>query len=161
MGDPKTPFSIATTPRFLPIPGLLHFTLDPYLIMLNVKQGGIKYHFLSLWYDSTWDWTLVFRAISEHTWLLSLLCEFFTLAFVDDFSQKSGWQQVSSGLQDSSQYSGRSQQCSSLDGLLMSSNFHIFQSLYQSFRDCSKHVNYNSYLCHLHVLYFFSSLARS
>ena len=24
-----------------------------YLIMLNIKQGGIKYHFLSLWYDST------------------------------------------------------------------------------------------------------------
>ena len=38
-----------------PFPGLLHFTLDPYLIMLSVKQGGIKYHFLSLWYDSTWD----------------------------------------------------------------------------------------------------------
>ena len=28
-----------------PFPGLLHFTLDPYLIMLNVKPGGIKYHF--------------------------------------------------------------------------------------------------------------------
>ena len=28
-----------------PFPGLLHFTLEPYLIMLNVKQGGIKYHF--------------------------------------------------------------------------------------------------------------------
>ena len=28
-----------------PFPGLLHFTLDMYLIMLNVKQGGIKYHF--------------------------------------------------------------------------------------------------------------------
>ena len=28
-----------------PFPGLLHFTLDPYLIMLSVKQGGIKYHF--------------------------------------------------------------------------------------------------------------------
>ena len=40
-----------------PYLGLLHFTLDPYLIMLSVKQGGIKYHFLSLWYDSTWDWT--------------------------------------------------------------------------------------------------------
>ena len=26
-------------------PGFLHFTLDPYLIMLSVKQGGIKYHF--------------------------------------------------------------------------------------------------------------------
>ena len=38
-----------------PFPGLLHFTLDPYLIMLSVKQGGIKYHFLSLWYDSSCD----------------------------------------------------------------------------------------------------------
>ena len=26
-----------------------------YLIMLSVKQGSIKYHFLSLWYDSTWN----------------------------------------------------------------------------------------------------------
>ena len=34
-----------------PFPGLLHFTLDPYLILLSVKQGGIKYHFLSLSYD--------------------------------------------------------------------------------------------------------------
>ena len=33
--------------------------------MLSVKQGGIKYHFLSLWYDSTWDWTQVSRAISS------------------------------------------------------------------------------------------------
>ena len=48
-----------------PFPGLLHFTLDPYLIILSVKQGGIKYHFLSLWYDSTWDWTQVSRAIGE------------------------------------------------------------------------------------------------
>ena len=50
-----------------PFPGLLHFTLDPYLIKLSVKQGGIKYHFLSLWYDSTWDWTQVSRAIGEHS----------------------------------------------------------------------------------------------
>ena len=48
-GYPKFPFSIAITP----FPGLLHFTLDLYLILLIVKQGGIKYHFLSLWYDST------------------------------------------------------------------------------------------------------------
>ena len=33
--------------------------------MLNVKQGGMKYHFLSLWYDSTWDWTQVSLAIGE------------------------------------------------------------------------------------------------
>ena len=38
-----------------PFPGLLHFTHDPYLIMLSVKQDGIKYHFLSFWYDLTWD----------------------------------------------------------------------------------------------------------
>ena len=41
-------------------PGLLHFTLDQYLIMLSVKQG-------SLWYDSTWEWTLVSRTIGEHS----------------------------------------------------------------------------------------------
>ena len=56
-GNPKAPFSIATTPRcrggHYSFPGLLYFTLDPYLIMLSVKQRGIKYHFLSLWYDST------------------------------------------------------------------------------------------------------------
>ena len=35
--------------------------------MLSVKQGGIKYHFLSLWYDSTWDLTQVSRTIGEHS----------------------------------------------------------------------------------------------
>ena len=35
--------------------------------MLSVKQEGIKYHFLSLWYDSTWNWTQVSRAIGEHS----------------------------------------------------------------------------------------------
>ena len=37
-----------------------------HLIMLSVKQGGIKYQFLSLSYDLTWDWTLVSRSIGEH-----------------------------------------------------------------------------------------------
>ena len=35
--------------------------------MLSVKQGSNKYHFLSLWYDSTMDWTQVSRAIREHS----------------------------------------------------------------------------------------------
>ena len=35
--------------------------------MLSVKQGDNKYHFLSLWYDSTWDWTLVYWAITKHS----------------------------------------------------------------------------------------------
>ena len=63
-GDPKTPFSIGTTQWNR---GVLHFTLFPYLIMLSVKQGGIKYYFLSLWYDSIWDWIVVSRAIGEHS----------------------------------------------------------------------------------------------
>ena len=68
--DPKAPFSIATTSRcrggVTPFPWLLHFILDPYLIMLNVKQGRTKYYFFSLWYDSTKNWTPVSWAISEH-----------------------------------------------------------------------------------------------
>ena len=41
-GDQKAPFSIAITPRCrkgaTPFPGLFHFTLDTYLILLSVKQ---------------------------------------------------------------------------------------------------------------------------
>ena len=66
-GDPKATFSIlqrGVGEDATPLPGLLHFTLDSYLIMLSDKQGGIKYHFLSLWYDSTRD-----RTIGEHSTL--------------------------------------------------------------------------------------------
>ena len=49
-GEQKAYFSIATTPwcrggRYS-FPGI-----DSYLILLDVKQGGIKYHFKNLWYD--------------------------------------------------------------------------------------------------------------
>ena len=68
-GEPKSLFSIATTPKCRGgcFPGLLHFTLDPYVIMLSVKQGNIKYHFLSLWYDATKDWTPFSRTIGKHS----------------------------------------------------------------------------------------------
>ena len=39
--DPKAPFSRA----------MFHSLI---LTVLSAKQGGIKYHFFSLWYDSTW-----------------------------------------------------------------------------------------------------------
>ena len=48
-GDSKLPFrqllhqGVAEDATLFP--GLLHFTLDHYLIMLSVKQGSIKYHF--------------------------------------------------------------------------------------------------------------------
>ena len=35
--------------------------------MLSIKQGGIKNHFLSFWYDLTWYWALVSRTIGEHS----------------------------------------------------------------------------------------------
>ena len=35
--------------------------------MQSVKQGEIKYHFLSLWYGSTWDWNSVSWTIGEHS----------------------------------------------------------------------------------------------
>ena len=35
--------------------------------MVSVKQGGITYYFLSIWYDSTWDWTPFCRTIGEHS----------------------------------------------------------------------------------------------
>ena len=48
-GDQKAHFSKATTLKCrvgtTPFPGLHHFTLDMYLILLSAKQGGIKYHF--------------------------------------------------------------------------------------------------------------------
>ena len=48
-GDPKASFSVASTPWHregaTPFLELLHFTLDMYLILLSVQQGGIKYHF--------------------------------------------------------------------------------------------------------------------
>ena len=50
-GEPKVGVGKDANP-FL---GLFRLTLDPYLIKLSVKQGSINYHFLSPWYDSTWD----------------------------------------------------------------------------------------------------------
>ena len=74
--DLKVSFSIATTQRCrggcysIPLTALL--TLDPNFIILSVKQGGIKYHFLSLWYNSTWDWSLVSWTTGEHS--CTILC---------------------------------------------------------------------------------------
>ena len=47
----------------------------------------------------------------------------------DGFSLEFEWQQVSSSLQDSSQYSGRPQQCCRLDSLYPSANFQVLQAL--------------------------------
>ena len=55
--------------------------------------------------------------------------EFFTSVLADGFSLEFEWQQVSSSLQDTSQYFGRPQQCCRLDSLYPSSNLQVLQAL--------------------------------
>ena len=55
-------------------------------------------------------------------------CESCTPALFDRLSMEFERQQITSGLQDSSQYSVRFHQCCSLDGLDSSSDFQFFQS---------------------------------
>ena len=70
-GWPKVSLCDSPTPRFRG--GRYSFPriapLYPWSVsyMLSVKQGGIMYHFWSLWYDLTWDWTQVSQAIGEHS----------------------------------------------------------------------------------------------
>ena len=51
-----------------------------YLILLSVKQVSTKYHFLSLWSDTTWDCTQVANTLPPRpmTWLIGLACRVFT-----------------------------------------------------------------------------------
>ena len=58
-----------------------------------------------------------------------ILYEIFTSALADGFSLETKWQQVSSDFLDSSQNSGWSKKCCSLDGLNLYSNFQPFQPL--------------------------------
>ena len=81
--------------------------------------------------------------------------EFFTASLADGFWMESKWQQVKSSHQDSSQYSGRSQQCYRLDGLRLSSYFLVLQPLYQSLGECTKCAYYSWYHRHFHDPYFF------
>ena len=60
-------------------------------------------------------------------------CAFLTSVLTDGLSLESERQQVSLGLQDFSQYSGWSQQCCSLDGFFVSSDFQLFQFSFWNF----------------------------
>ena len=92
------------------------------LCVLFSRTGAIlcMYHLL------VWS-NLNFLHILLLLWSLLLLLfthwEIFTLVLADGFSLESERWQVSSSLQDSSQYSGRSQWCSNLNGLYSSSSY--------------------------------------
>ena len=87
--------------------------------------------------------------------LLLFLFKFFIPALANGFSLEFKWLQVSLSLQDSSQYSGRFQQCCNLDCLYSSSYFQVLQSLYKSFSNCTKSNNHDWYNRHFQVPQFF------
>ena len=66
-GDQKATFSIATTPGCRGGCNSVPWIALLYPWSLPLIQGVIKYHFLSFWYDLTWDWTPVFRTMGEHS----------------------------------------------------------------------------------------------
>ena len=95
--------------------------------------------------------------------IILLFREFCTPAVTDGFRLVYEWQQVSTSLQDSSRYSGQSQQSYSLDGIQTSSYFQFVQSLYQSFGNCTDRTNYLRNHRHFlvpHSFFFFCSLSR-
>ena len=67
----------------------------------------------------------------NHYYYNIISSEFFTPALVESLSLECEWQQVSLSLKKFFQYSGRSQQCCSLDGLDSFSDFLLFKFCYQ------------------------------
>ena len=104
--------------------------------------------FLVFWPISS---MLLFRWSTLVFFIIIIIGEFFTPALTDVLSLEFEWQQVSSSLQESSQYSGDSQQCWNLDGLNSPSYFQLLQFLYQSFGNCTKSTNFNWYHRHFYV----------
>ena len=82
-------------------------------------------------------------------------CEYFTVVLADRRSMMCEWQQFSSGVQDSSEYSSRFLQCRTFDSL----NPPLLQFNFQAFWDHSKRDSYTWF--HPHPQLFFSSRVRS
>ena len=102
-----------------------------YTIRLMAVQNGFAYIYLYYFFLSSF--LLLFYSactiLTKRMLLLLLFTPFgfFTSVLGDGFSLEFKWQQVSSSLQDSSQDSGRSQQCCRLDSLYPSANFQVLQ----------------------------------
>ena len=83
-GGLKAAFSIATTPRCRERRYSFSWIAPPYpwYVPYNVS---VKYHFLSLWYDSTWDWTPICGALGEHSthWVLNSIIKSFEKSVKD------------------------------------------------------------------------------
>ena len=87
--------------------------------------------------------------------------EFFTPAITGGFLLEFEWQKVFLDLQDSSQYSRKSQQFCCLDNFNSSSDFQYLLSFFQPFGNLPKFINYIWH--HSHPIFYStaSSLGRS
>ena len=94
-------------------------------------------------------------------YIILLFWEFFPPVLVDGFPLESEWQQISSSLQNSTEYSGWSHQCCSLDSLYSCSYFQVPQSLYQSLVTVPSMPISVGIIVIFRFHSFFSSLARS
>ena len=92
--------------------------------------------------------------------MLFILHHGFTLALTDCFSLELEWQQISVSLQNSSRYSGRSQQRCCLNGLLSSSYFQVLSSLCRTIGDCTKRTNDRLVSLSISGSYFFQSASN-
>ena len=61
-GDPKVPFFRGVEEGATSFPCLWSL---PYNAACKTRQHPVL--FLSLWYNSPWDWTVVFRTTGEHS----------------------------------------------------------------------------------------------
>ena len=119
-----------------------------YPFLVNYSKSGLV---IGIWW-------FVWISKSYNHFIL-LIWKIFTPALADGFSLDSEWQQISSNLQDSSQYSNRSQQNCSLDGTHSSSYF--LQSQHQSLVILPSTTITTDITVTLMFHRFFSSLARS
>ena len=92
---------------------------------------GIRTSEVTWMYLGPIHWICIYHKI--HHYYYYYYYEFFTSVFANELSLESVWQQISSGLQDSSQYSSLFKQCCSLDGLDSSSDFKLFHLLTKPF----------------------------
>ena len=100
-----------------------------WLVLTVLFCAAIRRDSVSLW-RFPYYYLFSFESFSHQRYqIIIIIIEFFTPGLADGFSLEFEWQQVSSSLQDSSQSSGRPQQCCSLDTLHPSANFQVLQAL--------------------------------
>ena len=111
-------------------------------IIIGISHPHVPQLFLSLWQGHS-------------ICLLYYFWRVFIPALTDGLSVETEWQQVSTSLQGSSQYSGRPLRLLQFDGLGSSSAFQLFHPSYQAFGYRSEFTIHNWYHRHPHVVWLY------